>query len=77
MCRPLKFYIARVGTGQVGEEIFAQVAKGLQIDLAFTGTPPPGLRRGQTLPIRLALIHFVVLEGCADQQELVLDNRQP
>ena len=63
-----EFYIARIGAGQVGEvvvdgrayalrvtKIFAQVAKGLQIDLAFTGTPPPGLRRGQTLPIRLAL----------------------
>lgn len=63
-----EFYIARIGAGQVGEvvvegrayglrvtKIFAQVAKGLQIDLAFTGTPPPGLRRGQTLPIRLVL----------------------
>ena len=62
-----EFYIARIAAGQVGEvvdgqayplrvtKIFAQVAKGLQIDLAFTGAPPPGLRRGQTLPIRLAL----------------------
>ena len=63
-----EFYIARIGAGQVGEvvvdgqayalrvtKIFAQVAKGLQIDLAFTGASPPGLRRGQTLPIRLAL----------------------
>jgi HlyD family secretion protein len=63
-----EFYITRIAAGQVGEvvvegqayalrvtKIFAQVAKGLQIDLAFTGTPPPGLRRGQTLPIRLAL----------------------
>lgn len=63
-----EFYIARIGAGQVGEvvvegqayalrvtKIFAQVAKGLQIDLDFTGAPPPGLRRGQTLPIRLAL----------------------
>jgi HlyD family secretion protein len=63
-----EFYIARIAAGQVGEvvvdgqaytlrvtKIFAQVAKGLQIDLAFTGTSPPGLRRGQTLPIRLAL----------------------
>ncbi|SNC77593.1 HlyD family secretion protein [Hymenobacter gelipurpurascens] len=63
-----EFYIARVGTGQVGEvvvegqayalrvtKIFTQVAKGLQIDLAFAGVPPTGLRRGQTLPIRLAL----------------------
>jgi len=63
-----EFYIARVAAGQVGEvvvdgqayalrvtKIFAQVAKGLQIDLAFTGAVPPGLRRGQTLPIRLAL----------------------
>ena len=63
-----EFYITRIAAGQVGEavvdgrayalrvtKIFAQVAKGLQIDLAFTGAPPPGLRRGQTLPIRLAL----------------------
>ena len=63
-----EFYIARIAAGQVGEvvvegqayplrvtKIFAQVAKGLQIDLAFNGTLPPGLRRGQTLPIRLAL----------------------
>ncbi|RFP64396.1 HlyD family efflux transporter periplasmic adaptor subunit [Hymenobacter lapidiphilus] len=63
-----EFYIARIETGQVGEviiegqayalrvtKVFAQVAKGLQIDLAFTGAPPPSLRRGQTLPIRLAL----------------------
>ena len=63
-----EFYIARIASGQVGEvlaegqayplrvtKIFAQVAKGLQIDLAFTGAVPPGLRRGQTLPIRLAL----------------------
>ncbi len=63
-----EFYIARIAVGQVGNvvvdgrayalrvtKIFAQVAKGLQIDLAFTAPPPPGLRRGQTLPIRLAL----------------------
>ena len=63
-----EFYIPRVVIGQVGEvvvegqayplrvtKIFAQVAKGLQIDLAFAGAVPPGLRRGQTLPIRLAL----------------------
>ncbi|NVO33398.1 efflux RND transporter periplasmic adaptor subunit [Hymenobacter lapidiphilus] len=144
-----EFYIARIETGQAGEviiegqayalrvtKIFAQVAKGLQIDLAFTGASPPGLRRGQTLPIRLALSakapavllpkggfyqqtvgnwafklaadgsraqrvairlgrqnpdYYEVLaglqpgdqvvtssyEGYADQQELVLDNRQP
>lgn len=144
-----EFYIARIEVGQAGEvvvegqayalrvtKIFAQVAKGLQIDLAFDGAPPPGLRRGQTLPIRLALSakapavllpkggfyqqtvgnwafklgadgtrarrvpirlgrqnpdYYEVLaglqpgdlvvtssyEGYADQEELVLDNRQP
>jgi HlyD family secretion protein len=63
-----EFYISRISVGQVGEvtvegqsyalrvtKIFAQVAKGLQIDLTFAGAPPPGLRRGQTLPVRLAL----------------------
>jgi HlyD family secretion protein len=54
-----EFYIARIAAGQVGEvvvdgqayplrvtKIFAQVAKGLQIDLAFTGTPAPGPAAG-------------------------------
>ena len=63
-----EFYISRVGVGQLAEatvagrayplrvtKVFAQVAKGVQIDLAFVDAEPPGLRRGQTLPIRLTL----------------------
>jgi HlyD family secretion protein len=36
-------------------KIFPQVTSGLQVDLEFTGATPPDIRRGQTLPVRLAL----------------------
>ena len=62
-------YISRVFIGQMGEttlggktyplkvrKVFTQVSNGrFQVDMDFTGTPPDGIRRGQTLQIRLAL----------------------
>jgi len=64
-----EFYISRVFPGLTGEfdfndstyklqvtKIFSQVSSGkFQIDLAFTGRKPTGIRRGQNLQIRLAL----------------------
>ena len=63
-----EFYISRIVAGQLGEllvdgtaypmhitKIYPQVTKGLQVDLQFSRAVPPGLRRGQTLPVRLAL----------------------
>lgn len=64
-----EFYISRVFPGLTGEfdfndstyklqvtKIFSQVSSGkFQIDLAFTGKKPMGVRRGQNLQIRLAL----------------------
>lgn len=64
-----EFYISRVFPGLTGEfdfndstyklqvtKIFSQVSSGkFQIDLAFTGRKPVGIRRGQNLQIRLAL----------------------
>ncbi len=62
-------YIARVVAGQRGEctlggqtfplevkKVFTQVVGGrFQVDMAFAGAVPAGIRRGQTLQIRLAL----------------------
>lgn len=62
-------YISRVFIGQMGETSFAgkdytlkikkvytQVTNGrFQVDMAFEGAAPDGIRRGQTLQIRLAL----------------------
>jgi HlyD family secretion protein len=62
-------YISRVFTGLQGEctiagstcrltirKVFTQVTNGrFQVDMAFDGATPEGIRRGQTLQIRLAL----------------------
>ena len=62
-------YISRIMTGQMGEftlagqnyslrirKIYTQVTNGrFQVDMEFTGKVPQGIRRGQTLQIRLAL----------------------
>lgn len=62
-------YISRIFTGLKGEftfsgttyelevkKIYSQVTNGrFQVDLEFTGAVPDGIRRGQTLQIRLAL----------------------
>ncbi|MBD2766296.1 efflux RND transporter periplasmic adaptor subunit [Hymenobacter sp. BT664] len=63
-----QYYISRIFPGQKGEitvndkryelsvkKIFTQVTKGVQVDLEFTSAPPPDLRRGQTVAVRLAL----------------------
>jgi len=64
-----EFYLSRVFPGLIGEfdfndatyklkvkKIFSQVANGkFQVDLEFIGKKPQGIRRGQTLQIRLAL----------------------
>jgi HlyD family secretion protein len=63
-----QYYISRIFPGQKGQitvndkpyelsvrKIFTQVTKGVQVDLEFTGAPPPDLRRGQTVAVRLAL----------------------
>ncbi|OUJ72381.1 efflux RND transporter periplasmic adaptor subunit [Hymenobacter crusticola] len=63
-----EYYISRIFPGQQGEfvlndkryalsvkKIYTQVAKGLQVDMEFVGTPPADIRRGQTLQVRLAL----------------------
>jgi HlyD family secretion protein len=63
-----QYYISRIFPGQKGEvtvndksyqlsvkKIFTQVTKGVQVDMEFVGAAPPDLRRGQTLPVRLAL----------------------
>ncbi|GAB3290541.1 efflux RND transporter periplasmic adaptor subunit [Hymenobacter humi] len=63
-----QYYISRIFPGQKGEvtvndksyqlsvkKIFTQVTKGVQVDMEFVGVAPPDLRRGQTLPVRLAL----------------------
>lgn len=65
-----EFYIARVSPGQTattqpisGEEygltvtrVYPEVREGrFEVDLDFTGDPPPGLRRGQTIRFRLEL----------------------
>jgi HlyD family secretion protein len=62
-------YISRIYTGLVGQfnfagkdysliikKVFTQVTNGrFQVDMEFTGEVPQGIRRGQTLQIRLAL----------------------
>jgi HlyD family secretion protein len=62
-------YISRIFTGQAGsftfnnksyelrvKKIFTQVSNGqFQVDLEFTTAAPAGIRRGQTLQVRLAL----------------------
>jgi HlyD family secretion protein len=64
-----EFYIARVQKGQRArfdlsgegyelaiDKVYPQVKEGrFQIDLEFLGTPPAGIRRGQTLHLRLEL----------------------
>jgi HlyD family secretion protein len=63
-----QYYISRIFPGQKGEvtvndkayelsvkKIYTQVTQGVQVDLEFTGSTPPDLRRGQTVPVRLAL----------------------
>ncbi|WP_303311269.1 efflux RND transporter periplasmic adaptor subunit [Hymenobacter sp. BT730] len=62
-----QYYISRIFPGQKAEvslngksyelsvtKIFPQVTRGLQVDLEFTG-PAPDIRRGQSVPVRLAL----------------------
>jgi HlyD family secretion protein len=62
-------YISRIYTGLAGEydfgnkkykltikKVFTQVTNGrFQVDMEFVGEVPPGIRRGQSLQIRLAL----------------------
>lgn len=62
-------YISRIYTGLTGEfllndkpyklrikKVYTQVTNGrFQVDMEFVGVPPQGIRRGQTLQIRLAL----------------------
>ncbi|GAB3242623.1 efflux RND transporter periplasmic adaptor subunit [Hymenobacter seoulensis] len=63
-----QYYISRIFPGQKGEitlngkpyalsvkKIYTQVTQGVQVDLEFTGAAPSDLRRGQTVPVRLAL----------------------
>ncbi len=64
-----EFYISRINIGQTGEfdlndttykliikKVYPEVANGrFQVDLLFVGTAPKGIRRGQTLQIRLEL----------------------
>jgi HlyD family secretion protein len=64
-----EFYISRINIGQTGEfdfndtayrlsikKVYPEVANGrFQVDLFFVGPPPKGIRRGQTLQIRLEL----------------------
>ena len=67
-----EFYISRVNIGQTGEfdlndttyrlviqKVYPQVSNGkFQLDLSFVGPAPKGIRRGQTLQIRLELGDF-------------------
>ena len=64
-----EYYIARVGVGQIGsvtisgvsyslivKKVYPEVQNGrFQIDLEFSGDEPAGIRRGQTVQIRLVL----------------------
>lgn len=64
-----EFYIARINIGQEGEfdlagntfrlvikKVYPEVRDGrFEVDMEFTGKPPQGIRRGQTLQIRLEL----------------------
>ena len=64
-----EFYIARINIGQTGEfdlsgqtyrlqikKVYPEVRDGrFEVDMVFSGKTPPGVRRGQTLQIRLEL----------------------
>jgi HlyD family secretion protein len=64
-----EFYIARINVGQMGtfdfaggeyklviQKVYPEVRDGrFEVDMHFVGDPPPGIRRGQTLQIRLEL----------------------
>jgi HlyD family secretion protein len=64
-----EYYIARINTRQTGEvkiagktyqvvtsKVYPEVREGrFQVDMEFTGEQPDGIRRGQTVQIRLAL----------------------
>ncbi|MBC8084347.1 MAG: efflux RND transporter periplasmic adaptor subunit [Hymenobacter sp.] len=63
-----QYYISRIFPGQKGQvtvngksyelavkKIFTQVTQGVQVDLEFSSAAPTDLRRGQTVPVRLAL----------------------
>ncbi len=64
-----EFYIARINPGQTGEfelgastdslkitKVYPEVQNGrFDVDLQFAGKPPQGIRRGQTLQVRLEL----------------------
>lgn len=64
-----EFYISRIKPGQTGEfdfaggsfrltiaKVFPEVRDGrFEVDMEFPGAPPAGIRRGQTLQIRLEL----------------------
>jgi HlyD family secretion protein len=64
-----EFYISRINTGQTGEfdlantsykllikKVYPEVRDGrFEVDMEFAGSTPPGIRRGQTLQIRLEL----------------------
>jgi len=64
-----EFYISRINVGQTGEfdlagnsyrliirKVFPEVRDGrFEVDMSFVGTVPPGIRRGQSLQIRLEL----------------------
>lgn len=64
-----EFYIARINPGQTGEfdlmgttyqlkitKVYPEVTNGrFDVDMEFVGSVPPGIRRGQTLQIRLEL----------------------
>lgn len=64
-----EFYIARINPGQTGEfdllgaahalkitKVYPEVQNGrFDVDLQFVGKPPQGIRRGQTLQVRLEL----------------------
>lgn len=64
-----EFYITRISPGRTGEfdltgttyklkitKVYPEVTNGrFDVDMEFTGNPPAGIRRGQTLQIRLEL----------------------
>jgi HlyD family secretion protein len=64
-----EYYISRIGSGQAGEvriagqtyqvtcsKVYPEVKDGrFRVDLEFSGEEPEGIRRGQTVQIRLAL----------------------
>ncbi|AYA35974.1 efflux RND transporter periplasmic adaptor subunit [Hymenobacter oligotrophus] len=63
-----QYYISRIFPGQKVEaavngkpyqlqvtKIYPQVTQGLQVDMEFVGATPADIRRGQSLPVRLAL----------------------